>query len=551
MPTADTDLRRLGRALGHRSDAAKAVVAQWQQQAREVRRIHERLFYRPLLAAVGQAQLDRRAARRPRPPGNGSQRSASATRRRDAPPRGAHRRGQPAGGHPAHPAAGHARLVRRRGRPRRRAARVPQGERGAGLHPLVPPAAARRGLGRRTTRAHPGPQPVCRGPARRCAGVGRDARGRGRADPAVARGPRPPDDARRRVGRTTPTRRSRAAREHPAAGAVPDRRGRPRGRASTSPGVGRALTDLTAALVETALAGGRPGRSRSRHGPLLDPPPGRRDGPPRRRRDRLRLATPTCCSSTSPLDGCRTRRPAQEQALRDACRSCAGCSAPPGPDPQLGLDADLRPEGKSGPLVRSLAQLPRLLRALVAHLGVPGPAAGDAAGRRPRAGRGGSSTLIDPLRWPADGLTDAAGPGDPDPQGPDGGRAAAPRRRPQEPLQAGPRWAVRRRVDGAAAPDAARPRRPGAAHDQHAARAGRRRGGRADRRRPRRGPAGRLVLRLPAAQRLRALPRPAGRQRAVRPAGRRRRQPHPRRGARQRCGSCRGLPPSRPAMRVP
>src|SRR6476661_5926522 len=52
MPTADSDLRRLGRALGHRSDAAKAVVAQWQQQAREVRRIHERLFYRPLLAAV-------------------------------------------------------------------------------------------------------------------------------------------------------------------------------------------------------------------------------------------------------------------------------------------------------------------------------------------------------------------------------------------------------------------------------------------------------------------------------------------------------------------
>ena len=52
MPTADGDLRRLGRALGHRSDAAKAVVTQWQQQAREVRRIHERLFYRPLLAAV-------------------------------------------------------------------------------------------------------------------------------------------------------------------------------------------------------------------------------------------------------------------------------------------------------------------------------------------------------------------------------------------------------------------------------------------------------------------------------------------------------------------
>ena len=36
MPTAEADLRRLGRAVGHRSDPALAVVAQWQQQAREV-----------------------------------------------------------------------------------------------------------------------------------------------------------------------------------------------------------------------------------------------------------------------------------------------------------------------------------------------------------------------------------------------------------------------------------------------------------------------------------------------------------------------------------
>jgi [glutamine synthetase] adenylyltransferase / [glutamine synthetase]-adenylyl-L-tyrosine phosphorylase len=52
MPTAEADLRRLGRAVGHRSDPANAVVAQWQQQAREVRRLHERLFYRPLLTAA-------------------------------------------------------------------------------------------------------------------------------------------------------------------------------------------------------------------------------------------------------------------------------------------------------------------------------------------------------------------------------------------------------------------------------------------------------------------------------------------------------------------
>jgi glutamate-ammonia-ligase adenylyltransferase len=52
MPTSDADLRRLGRALGLRSDPAKAVVQLRQSRAREVRRIHERLFYRPLLAAA-------------------------------------------------------------------------------------------------------------------------------------------------------------------------------------------------------------------------------------------------------------------------------------------------------------------------------------------------------------------------------------------------------------------------------------------------------------------------------------------------------------------
>ena len=44
---AETDLRRLGRALGHRSSPAEAVVAQWRAQQREVRRLHERIFYRP------------------------------------------------------------------------------------------------------------------------------------------------------------------------------------------------------------------------------------------------------------------------------------------------------------------------------------------------------------------------------------------------------------------------------------------------------------------------------------------------------------------------
>ena len=52
MPTTQSDLRRLGRALGHRSLPAEAVVTQWRTQQREVRRLHERIFYHPLLSAV-------------------------------------------------------------------------------------------------------------------------------------------------------------------------------------------------------------------------------------------------------------------------------------------------------------------------------------------------------------------------------------------------------------------------------------------------------------------------------------------------------------------
>ncbi len=68
MPVADADLRRLGRAMGHRTHPEKAVVSDRQASAREVRRLHERLFYRPLLAAVAKlsptdARLSAEAAR--------------------------------------------------------------------------------------------------------------------------------------------------------------------------------------------------------------------------------------------------------------------------------------------------------------------------------------------------------------------------------------------------------------------------------------------------------------------------------------------------------
>ncbi|GAA1145823.1 bifunctional [glutamine synthetase] adenylyltransferase/[glutamine synthetase]-adenylyl-L-tyrosine phosphorylase [Ornithinicoccus hortensis] len=58
MPTSEAELRRLGRSLGERRDAATAIVQRWRGQQREVRRLHERLFYRPLLSAVARLSTD-------------------------------------------------------------------------------------------------------------------------------------------------------------------------------------------------------------------------------------------------------------------------------------------------------------------------------------------------------------------------------------------------------------------------------------------------------------------------------------------------------------
>jgi len=56
MPTDVTDQRRLGRSMGFTLDPVSDLTKEWKKHAREVRRIHEKLFYRPLLQAV--AKLD-------------------------------------------------------------------------------------------------------------------------------------------------------------------------------------------------------------------------------------------------------------------------------------------------------------------------------------------------------------------------------------------------------------------------------------------------------------------------------------------------------------
>ncbi len=68
VPSEPEDLRRLGRSMGFTTDPAKELSDAWHRRAQEVRRIHEKLFYRPLLDAVarldsGQARLTTQAAR--------------------------------------------------------------------------------------------------------------------------------------------------------------------------------------------------------------------------------------------------------------------------------------------------------------------------------------------------------------------------------------------------------------------------------------------------------------------------------------------------------
>lgn len=405
MPTADTDLRRLGRALGHRSDAAKAVVTQWQQQAREVRRIHERLFYRPLLAAVArlsssEARLGPEAARE-RLAALGFRDPAGAIRHLEALTSGVSRRSaiqrtllpvmlgwfadeaDPDGGLLAFRKVSdelgsthwYLRLLRDEGSTAERLAHTLARSRyAADLLIGAPDSVAVLGdAGGLAPRSR---EDLVK---RMTAAAGRQ------------------DDPDRAVRAARGIRRQELFRV-----AVADLTGQ-----LDLEGVGRALTDLTAALVETALGVAVRTVEEKAGAPLVT--------------DLLVVGMgrlgggETGYGSDADVIFVHDPRPdasgavdealAQEQALEvvQELRRLLGSA---GPDPQLGLDADLRPEGKSGPLVRSLGsyrtyyerwsltwESQALLRAA--------PIAGDAdLGAR-------FVELIDPLRWPEDGLTDA------------------------------------------------------------------------------------------------------------------------------------------------
>ena len=52
VPTSDADLRRLSRTMGLRVEGPEGLLERWRTVRRDVRRLHEELFYRPLLPAT-------------------------------------------------------------------------------------------------------------------------------------------------------------------------------------------------------------------------------------------------------------------------------------------------------------------------------------------------------------------------------------------------------------------------------------------------------------------------------------------------------------------
>jgi len=67
VPSDEAALRRIGRSMGMMKDSVAELDKRWRQHSREVRRLHEKLFYRPLLEAVAklpgeEARLSPKAA---------------------------------------------------------------------------------------------------------------------------------------------------------------------------------------------------------------------------------------------------------------------------------------------------------------------------------------------------------------------------------------------------------------------------------------------------------------------------------------------------------
>ena len=380
VPEQEEALRRLGRSLGYLKDPVQSLDEAWNHHRREVRRLHEKLFYRPLLEAVAripgeEARLSPEAAR---------QRLAALGYQdplgRVAASRSAHQRCLPHRRHPAGAAAGHAGVVRRRAGSRRRALRLPPDQRGAGTDAVVSQDAARRGSGGAAAGAAARHLPLRHRPPR--------ARARGRA--AARRGPGPPAGRRRCSARCGPWpaasrlgrgRRARRPRD-PAPRAVPDLLGRPARRSRRR----RCRRRTVPAHRRDARGDARGRRARGDRGAwsrrAADPDRRRRDGPVRRLRAGLRQR---CRRDVRPR-AARRRRPAAGGVVRPGRgQRAAPAAGAPRHRPAARHRRRPAPRGPPGRVGAHAGLLCRLLREVVEGLGVPGLAAGRRRGRRRRA----------------------------------------------------------------------------------------------------------------------------------------------------------------------
>ena len=405
--------RRSASGADARRDAVEAFRADWVTHAQEVRRLHAKLLYRPLLEAVARVpaealRLTPEAARQ-RLEVLGFADPAGALRHLEALTGGVSRVRRD----PAHAAAGAAERVRRRARARPRAARLPAGLRHARHHPVVPAAAARRGPGGAAAGPAARPVPVRHRPARPRPGGAAAARRRRRAAPRYADVP---------CGRFTAAADrhgfigSRGWRGGAGAAVRPSARcagascsgspaptcsatvaRRPAVLARTSSRSGQALSDVTDATLGAALRAAT-SRAKARTDAVRDHrhgPAGRGgDELPLRRRRAVRLrAAARHGRRRGQRRRARSRRGAAPAARRARARPAAGRRRRPAPG---------GPAGSAG------AQ-PRRVRAVLR-------ATGRRSGRRRRCCGPGSSpatpslgerflALADRVRYPAGGLS--------------------------------------------------------------------------------------------------------------------------------------------------